>query len=105
MHSSSKSPKLTIVSGLRVSPAAYAAYLALILTVSSVITMHKLEIPWWAWFSQFVVLFLIGFGLIRFNSQPAADGTFEVTNRKQLLIFAGVAAITLCTVALVIVLL
>ncbi len=104
MHNFSKVPKFTILFGLRVPPAGYAAYLALILTVISMIVMWKLEIPWWAWLGQFVVLFLIELGLIRFNSQPDADGTLEITNRKQLLTFAGVAAITLCAVALVIML-
>ena len=87
MHNSSKVPKFTILFGLRVSPAGYAAYLALILTVISMIVMWKLEIPWWAWLGQFVVLFLIELGLIRFNSQPDADGPLEITNRKQLLTF------------------
>lgn|GEM_PF-4192452 len=104
MRNSAESSKFTILFGLRVPPAGYAAYLALILTVISMIFMWKLEIPWWAWLGQFVVLFLIGLGLIRFNSQPDADGTLKITNRKQLLTFAGVAAITLCAVALVIML-
>lgn len=105
MRSSAESSKFTFFFGLRVPPVGYAAYIALVLTVPSIVIMRKLEIPWWAWLGQFVVLFLIGLGLIRVNSQPAADGTLKITNRKQLLTFAGVAAIILCTTALVIVLL
>lgn len=81
--------------GFRIPMSLYALAVALLITLGSVLGMSKLDIPWWAWCIEFVVIFPIVYSLTKSNSQMVdeASETSVVVNRKKLLGFSVVSAV------------
>jgi hypothetical protein len=67
----------------------YAAVVSLAITLGSVLTMARLDLPWWAWVVEFLLLLGVSFSIAENNAVPAGDGAFTVTNARTLALAGG----------------
>lgn len=75
--------------GLTLPSGVYAAIVSLAITLGSALTMAKLDLPWWAWVIQFLILLGVTFTITEHSAIPAGEGVFKVTNARTLAMAGG----------------
>ncbi|MBY4401929.1 hypothetical protein HQO26_11460 [Rhodococcus fascians] len=75
--------------GVTLPSVVYAAVVSLAITLGSVLTMARLDLPWWAWVIEFLLLLGVTFSIAETNAVPAGDGIFTVTNARTLVLAGG----------------
>ena len=75
--------------GVTLPSVVYAAVVSLAITLGSALTMARLDLPWWAWVVEFLLLLAVTFWITETNATPAGDGIFTVTNARTLALAGG----------------
>ena len=75
--------------GVTLPSVVYAAVVSLAITLGSALTMARLDLPWWAWVVEFLLLLGVTFSITESNVTPAGDGVFTVTNARTLALSGG----------------
>ncbi|SDS78975.1 hypothetical protein [Corynebacterium timonense] len=99
MSSSSSRNVVSVTEGWRIPIVVYAVYMASVITAASALVSWSLEIPWWGWLGEWVVLVVGSYAWIKVASEPGDDGTLFL-KKKTLITSAAIFAALL--VALVI---
>ncbi|AMY23440.1 hypothetical protein A3Q41_02138 [Rhodococcoides fascians] len=60
--------------GVTLPSVVYAAVVSLAITLGSALTMARLDLPWWVWVVEFLLLLAVTFSITESNSTPAGAG-------------------------------
>ncbi|WP_206498700.1 hypothetical protein [Rhodococcus sp. KRD175] len=89
--------------GVTLPSVVYAAVVSLAITLGSALTMARLDLPWWVWVVEFLLLLAVTFSITESNSTPAGDGVFTVTNARTLALSGGGLVLFVVLVVIVLV--
>ncbi|AWB83191.1 hypothetical protein C3E79_00760 [Corynebacterium liangguodongii] len=82
---------MSVTEGWKVPVAVYVVYMATIITAASALFGWSLEIPWWGWLCEWVVLVAGTYAWIKAESKPGDDGTLFL-KKKTLITSAAIFA-------------
>ncbi|MEW1878581.1 hypothetical protein AB0O58_02685 [Rhodococcus sp. NPDC080181] len=89
--------------GVTLPSVVYAAVVSLAITLGSALTMARLDLPWWVWVVEFLLLLAVTFSITESNATPAGDGVFTVTNARTLALSGGGLVLFVVLVVIVLV--
>lgn len=99
MSSSSSRNAVSVTEGWKVPVVVYGVYMATLITAASALFGWSLEIPWWGWLGEWVVLVAGSYAWIKVASEPGDDGTLFL-KKKTLIASAAILATLLIALAI-----
>ncbi|QDZ42862.1 hypothetical protein [Corynebacterium sp. sy039] len=75
---------VSTLSGIKIPAIIYSALLGMTITLGSMVTTLKLDIPLWAWAPVFALLWSVTHASLKHNSAVSDNGTITIDHKRVL---------------------